>query len=199
MPMLPRRHALLSALSLAFLAAAPAAWAQARPEAKTECPSLLRHTLPRLQDEKPVDLCQYAGKVVLVVNTASKCGYTGQYEGLEALQRRYGPQGLVVLGFPSGDFGGQELASNQEIAAFCASTFDVKFPMFAKTTVASGRRSAPNPVHAALAARTGEAPGWNFHKYLISRDGREVLSLPSRIEPNDARLVQPLERWLAAR
>lgn len=163
------------------------------------CPALLRHTLPRLQDEKPVNLCQFAGKAVLVVNTASKCGYTRQYEALEALQRRYGDRGLVVLGFPSGDFGGQELATNQDIAAFCANTFDVKFPMFAKSTVASGRRTPANPVFAALAARTGEAPAWNFHKYLISPDGREVVSLPSRVEPLDPLLVRPLERWLAAR
>lgn len=160
------------------------------------CPALLQHRLPRLQDEQPVDLCRYAGKVLLVVNTASRCGYTPQYKSLEALQRRFGERGLVVLGFPSNDFGRQEPGSNAEIAAFCSDQFDVRFPMFARSVVRGG--AGVNPLFAALAARTGEAPGWNFHKYLVGRDGREVLSFASALDPQDPRLVKVIERLLAA-
>src|SRR4051812_24570472 len=96
------------------------------------CPALLDRSMPRLQDERAQNLCQYAGRVVVVVNTASFCGYTPQYKGLEALQSRYSSRGLVVLGFPSNDFGKQEPGTNKEIADFCENTFGVKFPMFAK-------------------------------------------------------------------
>ncbi len=114
----------------AALAQAPAP-AAASPAA---CPQLLQHTVPRLQDEKPQNLCQYAGKVLLVVNTASYCGFTPQYKGLEELHTRYKDRGLVVLGFPSNDFA-QEKSSNKEIAEFCENTFGVKFPMYAKSAV----------------------------------------------------------------
>ncbi|HEU4460422.1 MAG TPA: glutathione peroxidase [Methylibium sp.] len=160
------------------------------------CPALLDRTLPRLQDEKPQDLCQYAGKVVVVVNTASYCGFTSQYKGLEALSARYQPRGLVVLGFPSNDFGAQEPGSNQDIAAFCESTFGVKFPMFAKTSV---KGSKPSPLYAELAKRTGKTPGWNFHKYVIGRDGQTVLSFPSQVEPGDAGFVAAVEKLLDTR
>ena len=119
----------------AWLLLAPAAQAADAPAA---CPATLQHTFPRLQDEKPQSLCQYSGKVVLVVNTASFCGFTGQYKGLEELYARYKDKGLVVLGFPSNDFA-QEKGSNKEIADFCENTFGVKFPMFAKSSVKARR------------------------------------------------------------
>src|SRR5215203_1039475 len=127
------------------------------------CPALLQHTFPRLQDEKPQSLCQYAGKVLLVVHTASYCGFTPQYEGLEKLHARYKDQGLVVLGFPSNDFA-QEKGSNKEIADFCENTFGVKFPMFGMSAVRGGDA---NPLYRQLSAQTGRQPLWNFHKYLI--------------------------------
>jgi glutathione peroxidase len=162
--------------------------------ATAACPALLDRALPRLQDEKPQNLCQHAGKVVVVVNTASFCGYTTQYKGLEALQRRFAPRGLVVLGFPSNDFE-QEPGSNKEIAAFCENTFGVKFPMFVKSHVAPP--AAPlNPLFAELRNRTGEAPQWNFHKYVIARDGRSVQSFNSKVEPDSPAFVQNIERLL---
>ncbi|MDZ4129670.1 MAG: glutathione peroxidase, partial [Hydrogenophaga sp.] len=148
------------------------------------------------QDEKPQSLCQYAGQVLLVVNTASFCGFTGQYAGLEALYSRYQARGLVVLGFPSNDFGRQEPGNNQAIADFCENTFGVKFPMFSKTTV-SGRQA--NPLYRQLATRTGQTPQWNFHKYLIGRDGQTVHSFGSAIEPNNPELIKVIERLLSVK
>lgn len=167
--------------------------------AQPACPAVLKLTLPRLQDERPIDLCGYAGKVVLVVNTASYCGFTPQYQSLEALYERYRARGLVVLGFPSNDFGRQEPGSNKEIADFCENTFAVKFPMFAKTGVAAaGNGTPPNPLFAALRQRTGVAPGWNFHKYLIGRDGETVLSYASKIDVADPAFLRDVDRLLAA-
>ena len=158
------------------------------------CPPLWQHTVPRLQDEKPQNLCQYAGQVVLVVNTASFCGFTGQYEGLEALYRRYRARGLVVLGFPSNDFGQQEPGANASIADFCENTFGVQFPMFVKTTVVG--RSA-HPLYRELAQRTGEWPRWNFQKYLVSRDGVQVKAYTSAVEPHNPLFVRDIERMLS--
>jgi glutathione peroxidase len=155
------------------------------------CPALLDREMNTIQ-EKPQSLCEYAGKVVLVVNTASQCGYTPQYEGLEALYRKYRARGLVVLGFPTNDFGGQEPGSNKEIAAFCVNQYAIDFPMFAKTELKK------NPLYADLASATGAAPRWNFHKYLIDRSGKQVLSFDTRIEPNDARLISSLEKFLSS-
>ena len=98
-----------------------------------DCPPLLDAALPTLTDDKPAPICQYQGKVLLVVNTASECGYTPQYDGLEALYKKYRARGLVVLGFPMNDFGGQEPGSNQDIAQFCVNQYAIDFPMFAKT------------------------------------------------------------------
>jgi glutathione peroxidase len=148
-----------------------------------------------LQDEKPQSLCQYAGKVVLVVNTASFCGFTPQYKGLESLHARYQARGLVVLGFPSNDFS-QEPAANAQIADFCENTFGVKFPMFGKTAV-SGANAVP--LYKQLAAQSGAAPAWNFHKYLLGRDGRVVANYPSQTAPDDPRLIRELERQLTAK
>jgi glutathione peroxidase len=144
-------------------------WAAAQ-AAAAACPAVLQHTQPRLQDEKPVNLCGYAGQVVLVVNTASFCGYTGQYKSLEALHSTYGPRGLVVLGFPSNDFGGQEPGTAKQIADFCENTFGVKFPMFAKSHVAPGAGRTVNPLFVALAQRSGAGrPGISTSTWSAAR------------------------------
>jgi glutathione peroxidase len=182
------------AAPLPAIAAGPAPAAPAAENAAA-CPAVLRHTFPRLQDEKPQSLCQYAGQVLLVVNTASFCGYTPQYEGLEALHARYRDRGLVVLGFPSNDFN-QEKASNKEIADFCENTFGVKFPMFGKSSV---KGAEANPLFRQLAAETGKAPGWNFNKYLIGRDGKVIAHYGSSTAPDSPTLVKALEQQLAAR
>ena len=171
----------------------PAAPAPAPAPASAACPALLNHTFARLQDEKPQSLCQYAGRVVLVVNTASFCGFTGQYQGLEALYARYKDRGLVVLGFPSNDFA-QETGSNQQIAEFCENTFGVKFPMFAKSSVRGPQASA---LFRQLAELSGTAPRWNFHKYLIGRDGRLVDQYASFTGPDSKSLVRAIEQQLA--
>lgn len=164
--------------------------AQAAPEA---CPALLNQTQLRLQDEAPQSLCQYSGKVLLVVNTASYCGFTSQYDGLEKLYARLKARGLVVVGFPSNDFGEQEPGSNQEIAEFCRLTYGVQFPMFAKATVVGKNAS---PLYAQLARATGDAPQWNFHKYLIDRSGTRVLSFGSRVKPDDRELLARIDEFL---
>ena len=164
----------------------------------TGCPALLDRSMPRLQDEKPQNLCQYSGKVVIVVNTASYCGFTSQYTGLEALYARYQDRGLVVLGFPSNDFGSQEPGSNREIASFCSSTFGVKFPMFTKTRVSSSAGADVNPLYADLRKVTGSAPRWNFHKYVIARDGTTVESYSALTAPDDKSFIRSLEKLLAA-
>lgn len=192
-PALRRRLAtvtLIGTLVAVLLIDAPRA-AAATPQAA--CPSVLKTSMPRLQDEAPQNLCQYAGKVVLVVNTASKCGFTSQYEGLERLHQKYQQRGFVVLGFPSGDFGGQELGSNKEIASFCTNTFGIKFPMFAKSAV---RGEQANPVFAELIRQTGESPKWNFHKYLIGRDGKVIGSWTSLTDPESGRLREAIEKSL---
>ena len=157
-----------------------------------ECPALLNHTFPALQDGKPMPLCQYAGKVILVVNTASFCGFTSQYEGLEKLYAQLKDRGLVVLGFPSNDFGEQEPGSDKEIADFCRLTYGVEFPMVAKTTV-KGRDA--NPFYQKLAEMTGSKPRWNFHKYLINRDGTQVAAYTSFTRPEDKDLLKKIDEF----
>ncbi|MES2772015.1 MAG: glutathione peroxidase [Pseudomonadota bacterium] len=158
-----------------------------------DCPSVLKYSFTGLQDAKPMPLCQYAGKVVLVVNTASYCGFTSQYDGLEKLYARLKAKGLVVIGFPSNDFGGQEPGSEKEIADFCRSTYGVQFPMASKTAI---KGESANPFFLDLARRTGSKPRWNFHKYLISRDGGEVLAFSSFTKPDDADLLRKIEQFL---
>ncbi|MBL8520571.1 MAG: glutathione peroxidase [Betaproteobacteria bacterium] len=158
-----------------------------------DCPALLNHRLNSLRGA-PQNLCAYAGKVILAVNTASYCGFTKQYEGLQALHEKYRDQGLVVIGFPANDFGMQEPGSNAEVADFCERTFKVKFPMMEKTSVVGAKA---NPVFAGLAAASGEAPRWNFHKYLIGRDGKSVRSFGSKVAPESADLVAQIEVHLA--
>jgi len=175
----------------ALLLSGPPAWAQAAPPAAA-CPAILQHSFDRLQDEKPQPLCQYAGKVVLVVNTASFCGFTPQYKDLEALDDKYRKQGLVVLGFPSNDFS-QESGSNKEIADFCENTFGVTFPMFVKSSV---RGSDANALFKELAAQSGTVPKWNFYKYLIDRQGKVVAAYSSMTKPSDRDFVQAIETQL---
>jgi glutathione peroxidase len=158
------------------------------------CPALLRYTFNGLQTGKPQSLCDFRGKVLVIVNTASYCGYTNQYAGLEALYRKYRERGLVVIGFPSNDFGSQEPGSNKEIAEFCRTTYGVEFPMFEKTSVA---RLETQPFYSALVKASGEAPKWNFHKYLVDRTGTRVVSYASAVEPTQREFVASIERLLA--
>jgi glutathione peroxidase len=185
---------LLTATAPAFAQQPAASAPAAAPQAAAGCPAILQHTFPRLQDEKPQSLCQYSGKVVLVVNTASFCGFTPQYKGLEALDSKYRARGLVVLGFPSNDFA-QESASNKEIADFCESTFGVKFPMFGKSSV---RGSDANPLFKQLAQASGTTPKWNFYKYLIGRDGKVVQAWSSMTAPDENAFIAIIEKQLAA-
>ena len=176
-----------SLLGILLLAALPLS-------AGAACPPLLSHTFPSLTDQE-TPLCRFQGRVLLVVNTASYCGYTPQYEGLEALYRRYRDKGFVELGFPANDFGAQEPGSSGEIAKFCEVNYGVTFPMFAKSVVSA---THANPLFVELAATTGERPQWNFHKYLIDRSGQAALSFGSAVAPEDRKLVGEIERMLAA-
>jgi len=178
-------------LMLNAFAQAPAAPSSAPLQAA--CPVLLNHTFPRLQDEKPQSLCQYSGKVILVVNTASYCGFTPQYKGLESIYSKYKDRGLVVLGFPSNDFA-QEKSNNKDIADFCENTFGVKFPMFTKTSVTG---DAAVPFFKQLAQDPGQRPKWNFYKYLIGRDGKLIDSFNSMTSPESKSVVQAIEKSLA--
>jgi glutathione peroxidase len=165
---------------------------------------------------KSASLGDYAGKVLLVVNTASKCGLTPQYEGLEALYSRFRDQGLVVLGFPSNDFAGQEPGSDEEIASFCAVNYSVDFPLFSKVKVVGPQK---HPLYAALVAEQPKAADsesfreklkgynvnpnpepevlWNFEKFLIARDGRTVARFSPDMAPADSKLVDAIERELS--
>jgi glutathione peroxidase len=160
------------------------------------CPKLLDHTFPRLQDDKLESLCQWQGKVILVVNTASYCGFTKQYDGLEKLYSRLKDRGLVVIGFPTNDFGEQEPGSNKEIADFCRLTYGVEFPMFAKTTVKGDKK---NPFYAQLIAASDTTPKWNFYKYLIDRSGKEVIAYSSFTDPDDKKMLAKIEEFLSRR
>ena len=163
--------------------------------ASAACPGLLDRKMETLPGED-ASLCQYAGKVVLVVNTASRCGYTPQYDGLEKLYRKYKGAGLVILGFPSNDFGAQEPGSAQEIARFCEQNYGVTFPMFAKTGVAAG---TANPFYEMLATASGSRPRWNFHKYLVDRRATKVVPFDTKVTPQDPKFVAEIERLLAER
>lgn len=160
------------------------------------CPELLDHRYRPLAGEEAVNLCdRFEGKVLLVVNTASKCGFTPQYEGLEALHARLAERGFSVVGFPSNDFMGQEPGSEEEIQEFCTLTYGVKFPMFEKVHV---KGEQATPIYRQLSAATGSEPGWNFHKYLIDREGRAVAAFGSRTKPDDPALLAKIEALLAA-
>jgi glutathione peroxidase len=159
---------------------------------------VLGHTVKDI-DGKDQKLDQYKGKVVVIVNVASKCGYTRQYAGLEALYKKYKDKGLVVLGFPSNDFGGQEPGTEAEIKQFCTSKYGVTFPMFAKVGVTGAKA---HPLFKQLAAQKGEAggpPKWNFNKYLIDRDGKAVEHLESGMKPDSEELARKIEALLDAK
>ena len=158
--------------------------------------ALLDQDYRRLAGTETVNLAaEYGGDVLLVVNTASKCGFTPQYEALEAMHAKYKDRGFAVLGFPSNDFMGQEPGNEQQIQEFCTLTYGVKFPMFQKVHV---RGRDATPLYKALAQDTGAAPRWNFHKYLIDRQGHVVANYGSRTTPDDPALLAKLESLLAA-
>jgi glutathione peroxidase len=157
---------------------------------------LLDRNYRPLAGKTPVNLQQvHGGKVLLVVNTASKCGFTPQFEALEALHAKYQGQGFAVLGFPSGDFMSQEYADEKKIQEFCTLTYGVKFPMFEKVHV---KGADATPLYRDLAKATGEAPKWNFHKYVIGRDGRVLASFGSKTRPDDKAVVDAIEAALKA-
>ncbi len=189
-----REPATRSVLSLAFcavlLAAAPAA---VRGDAGG-AGSFYDLKLPSLEGD-PVDLAAYRGKVTLVVNVASHCGYTPQYAGLEELHRELSPRGFSVLGFPSNDFGGQEPGSAKEIRKFCSLNYGVTFPMFRKVVTRAG--PSQSPAYAFL-GRSGHLPGWNFSKYVVGRDGRVAAFFPSQVEPGSPELRAAIEKALSA-
>jgi glutathione peroxidase len=146
-------------------------------------------------DGKPADLGAFRGKVTLVVNVASKCGYTPQYDGLEKLHRELTGKGFAVLGFPSNDFGGQEPGTAQEIAQFCKLTYDVTFPMFSKLVTRPGPDQSP--VYKFLGA-SGHLPAWNFSKYVIGKDGRVLAFFPSDVTPESRELRDAIAKALAS-
>lgn len=144
---------------------------------------------------EPTTLAEHKGKVMLIVNVASECGFTRQYPGLEELYQNYKTKNFVVLGFPSNDFGGQEPGSNEEIAAFCSGgTYDITFPMYAKLNVKPG--PSQHPLYDHLAGVTGEKVSWNFNKYLVSKDGATVKHFGSRTEPDNKKLIAAIKSML---
>jgi len=151
------------------------------------CPALLDHKFTTVQG-KEIDLCQYADRPILVVNTASRCGFTPQFSKLQEMYRQYEAKGLMVLGFPSNDFR-QELATNREVGEFCLTSYGVTFPMMQMSSVKGGNA---NPLFKQLAQATGTEPGWNFHKYLIAPGGTEVYSFATRTEPDAAVVMAKL-------
>jgi glutathione peroxidase len=148
----------------------------------------------RTLDGQPADLGAYAGKVALVVNVASQCGYTPQYAGLEKLYGDLRGKGFVVLGFPSNDFGGQEPGSAAEIRQFCSVNYGVTFPLFEKVVTKAG--AGQSPVYANLRKQSGELPSWNFAKYLVGKDGKVVRFYRSGVKPDDAGLRKDIETAL---
>jgi glutathione peroxidase len=150
----------------------------------------------RTIDGKTIKLVEYKNKVILIVNVASECGYTPQYEGLESIYEKYKSQGFVVLGFPCNQFGEQEPGTNEEIKTFCSSKFNVKFPLFDKIEVNGGNR---HPLYVLLAGKDSVFPGditWNFNKFLIGRDGKLISRFDSSIEPESKKLIGLLEQEL---
>jgi glutathione peroxidase len=166
------------------------------PAAASACSELLQNAYRPLAGKEKVELCSlFEGKVLLVVNTASKCGFTPQYEALEALQAKYADQGFAVVGFPSNDFMNQEPGSEQQIQEFCTLTYGVKFPMFEKVHV---KGDEATPIYVQMAAQAGgQFPTWNFYKYLVDRDGKVVQAFPSKVKPDAPELVAQIERLIA--
>ncbi len=158
------------------------------------CPPLLDHSFPSLTGGKPIRFAQYAGQVILAVNTASECGFTPQYEGLQKLYVELKDRGFVIVGFPSNEFGGQEPGSDKEIAGFCQLNYGVEFPMAAKSAVTG---ASANPFFRQLVEASGTRPKWNFYKYLINRDATEVVSFSSLTKPDSKSLRKKIEQFLA--
>lgn len=163
------------------------------PLAHAACPGTVWDSSLRRLTGAEESLCRHQGAVVLVVNTASQCGFTPQYEGLEALHRRYQAQGFTVIGVPSDQFGGQEFGDDAKIAEFCRVNFGVSFPMYTRSPV---KGEAAIPLFRTLAEATGETPKWNFHKYLVGRDGQPIASFGSRVAPDAPELVRAVEQAL---
>jgi glutathione peroxidase len=181
-----RRPSLISMAALAAMLLAATVSASGR--------GLLDRSYRPLAGKQTVDLRKtYGGDVVLIVNTASKCGYTPQFEALESMHRKYSPQGFAVLGFPSGDFNDQEYKDEKQIQEFCTLTYGVKFPMFQKVHVVGPKAT---PLYKDLAKVSGTAPKWNFHKYLLGRDGKLIASWGSKTTPDDPAIVAAIERAL---
>ncbi len=176
-------YLLFSLATLSLIAAPPA-------ERKKPM-SFFEMTVTKL-DGKPESLAAYKGKVVLAVNVASECGYTPQYEGLQMLYTDYKDRGLVVLGFPCNQFGGQEPGSAEQIQSFCSTKFHVNFPLFEKLDVKGSNQA---PVYAFLTAKHGE-PAWNFHKYLIGKDGQVIAAFKSGVTPEGSELRGAIEAAL---
>ncbi len=163
-------------------------------EADKECDHLLEHSFRSLGGEAPRRLCDsHAGQVILVVNTASQCGYTYQYAALEHLYGEFREQGFVVIGFPSNDFGGQEPGNEQEIESFCRNQYSIQFPMYEKL---HAKEALAHPFFKDLAQQAGEFPRWNFHKYLINRDGKVVGSWRSAVEPDAKVITERIKQYL---
>ena len=166
------------------------------PSVHAACGDILNHSMQKLHSKDTVDLCEaFAGKTLLIVNTASHCGFTPQFKGLQELSEKYADKGLVVLGFPSDDFL-QEEDDEGKTAEICYLNYGVKFPMF-KTSEVRGDKASP--VFKALIAKTGEKPAWNFNKYLVSADEKQVVYFGSRVKPDDAEFLAQLEKMLAAK
>jgi glutathione peroxidase len=192
---MPTRRSILAVLGAA--ASTPALALTSAPEprpASVSTPDAFGFSFPGLEGSD-IRLADYRGQALLVVNTASRCGFTPQYAGLQDLWTRYRARGLVVIGVPSNDFG-QELSSSREIAGFCSREFGVTFPMAAAQSV---RGAGAHPFYRWAQASQGDAPRWNFHKYVVGRDGRIAGSFPSEVRPTDPRMIAAIERALGTR
>ncbi len=179
-----KRNLVVSFLGLFVLGASMTA-------SSATCPELYNHQYTTLQGDK-IDLCDYQDKPILVVNTASKCGFAPQFEALEGLYKKHKDQGLLVVGFPSNDFK-QELGDNKAIGDFCKMTYAVSFPMAPKSSV-SGANA--NPFYKQLAQKSGQAPKWNFNKYVILPGGKEVYAFESTVLPDSAEITDKIKPFL---
>jgi glutathione peroxidase len=161
-----------------------------------ECPALLQHELPKLRSKETLDLCQqFGGKPLLIVNTASHCGFTPQFKGLEALYKRYKDQGFEVLGVPSDDFK-QEAASAEETAKVCFVNYGVTFAMTQPQHVTGDQAT---PLYRELIAQSGQSPRWNFYKYVVDRQGKVIAHFSSLTKPDDPDLIEAVEQALASK
>ena len=158
----------------------------------TDCPEVLDHEVRLLDSSESVNLCQYEDKVVLAVNVASRCGFTYQYESLQALYEKYAKDDFVILGFPSRDFMFQEYSDESKVKEFCSTEYGVTFPMFATSSVKGGKA---NSFFKALTEESGVKPGWNFHKYLVSKNGM-VASFDTKVEPDSEILAKEISKLL---